>query len=245
MRQRGSDHRHEGRGPRRAERGRAAADELRPLDALRLQRLAGNRALAGVIGSARRAERTRTAPISALVQRAVPTDTAPAPAAAATDEQALVRQWSTEAGANENTLTDRLYFHRHPELQGVALKPGTPGVAEWIEIRETVVRPPSPPRRPRRRSRPSQRRRRSPRKPGTAPGPRPAAGRGAGRRRSDRLGGGDRRLDDRRGGGLPRGRPRGGRGRRHPTARGCRRRSPGVDPACGIRRTGTPARRCL
>jgi len=138
MRQRESDHRHEGRGPQCD--GRVAANGLHTLDALRLQRLAGNRALAGVISGARRADGARTAPISALVQRAAPTDTAPAPAAA-TDEQALVRQWSAETGAKENTLTDRLYFHRHPERQGVALEPGTPGAAEWIGIRETVVRP--------------------------------------------------------------------------------------------------------
>jgi hypothetical protein len=57
------------------------------------------------------------------------------------DEQALVRQWHADSGANENQLTDQVYFRRHPELQGTRLTPGSPEAAEWLNIRQTVVRP--------------------------------------------------------------------------------------------------------
>lgn len=76
-------------------------------------------------------------PGQAHVQRA------PATEAAATtdvDEQALVRQWAAESGPNENELTNRVYFRRHPEAAGVPLRPGSPEAAEWVQIRQTVVR---------------------------------------------------------------------------------------------------------
>ncbi len=42
---------------------------------------------------------------------------------------------------NENALTDRLFYGRHPALRGQKLIPGTDEAREWITIRNLVVRP--------------------------------------------------------------------------------------------------------
>jgi len=114
--------------------------ELRPADALRLQRLAGNRATGQLI---RRTESERShrdaAPVDIPTQRASAVDTPVGPAGG--DEQALVRQWHAESGATENQLTDRVYFRRHPGAEGTRLAPGSPAATEWLDIRQTVVRP--------------------------------------------------------------------------------------------------------
>lgn len=112
---------------------------LRPADALALQRLAGNRATEQLIRrTAGDRSRRDAAPDDTCAQRAPSTDTTAAPT---TDEQALVRQWHTEGAATENQLTDRVYFHRHPEAEGTTLTPGSPAAAEWLDIRRTIVRP--------------------------------------------------------------------------------------------------------
>lgn len=116
-----------------------AGGVLRPANALSWQRLAGNRATGQLV---RQAARDRTdqaaAPAGTTAQRA------PAPETLATtaiDEQNLVRQWHAEGGATENQLTDRLYFRRHPDAEGTRLTPGSPAATEWLDIRQTVVRP--------------------------------------------------------------------------------------------------------
>lgn len=113
---------------------------LHPTDALGMQRLAGNRATAQLIGrTADDHPRRDTAPVDTITQRVAAVDATARTTAG--DEQALVRQWHAESGQTENQLTDRVYFHRHPEAQGTRLAPGSPAAAEWLDIRQTVVRP--------------------------------------------------------------------------------------------------------
>lgn len=108
---------------------------------LALQRSVGNRAVVAAMAAGKNA-------VGSVAQRPVPSvalqrdpDTAvDQRSPEATDEAALVRRWSTET-TNENALTDRVFYHRHPERVGQALVAGSAGAAEWIEIRNTVVRP--------------------------------------------------------------------------------------------------------
>lgn len=143
-----------GRQPRRRVDGQSSGSPPAQHALLMLQRLAGNQAVTAALDRGgrfvgwptdRRGEPPR-------VQRAPATatsDRAPIETGEIADEQTLVRQWSAEAGSNENSLTDRVFIHRHPDQSGQALVPGTPAAAEWIEIRDTVVRPalaiPKPP----------------------------------------------------------------------------------------------------
>ena len=112
---------------------------LRPADAIGWQRLAGNRATEQLIRQAA-GDRTKRAapPAGPTAQRAPVPGTI---ATTATDEQDLVRQWHAEGRATENQLTDRLYFHRHPGAEGTRLTPGSPAATEWLDVRQTVVRP--------------------------------------------------------------------------------------------------------
>jgi len=57
-------------------------------------------------------------------------------------EERLVQDLITAGKTNENTLTNELFFYRHPEVDRKAkLKPGSPGAREWIDIRNNIVQP--------------------------------------------------------------------------------------------------------
>lgn len=114
--------------------GRAGAT----VQLLALQRTAGNRAVtAALLGRNQQASPGQL--VRAQVLQRNP-ETSVAQNDAAPDEAELVRLWTADT-RNENALTDRVYYHRHPDEAGQALAPGSPGSTEWIEIRNTVVRP--------------------------------------------------------------------------------------------------------
>jgi hypothetical protein len=68
---------------------------------------------------------------------------APAPPAPRTGDEAAVVQRQISAGIRDpNTLTDRLFFARHPERAGKPLGAGEKSLAaEWLRIRNQIVRP--------------------------------------------------------------------------------------------------------
>jgi hypothetical protein len=54
----------------------------------------------------------------------------------------LVASWIAQGTKNETRLTNKLFYHRHPEIEpGTKLRPGTPQAEEWIAIRDRIVRP--------------------------------------------------------------------------------------------------------
>jgi len=56
------------------------------------------------------------------------------------DEEKLVQQWVIQGIANENTLTDKLYFHRHSDVSPrTKLKLGSSASKEWIQIQNDIV----------------------------------------------------------------------------------------------------------
>ena len=58
------------------------------------------------------------------------------------DEQSMVRTWVSQGATNENNLTNRVYYRRHPESgRKSRLIRGTTESEEWLEIRNTIVRP--------------------------------------------------------------------------------------------------------
>lgn len=59
----------------------------------------------------------------------------------AADEQAYVAEQVAAGSRDENALTDRLFHRRHPELGGQRIPAGSDGAKEWVQIRNTVVRP--------------------------------------------------------------------------------------------------------
>jgi hypothetical protein len=60
-------------------------------------------------------------------------------------EATIIRSAITRGERNENTLTDLLFYTRHPELNRKPLAASMPNFtslsAEWIRIRDTMVRP--------------------------------------------------------------------------------------------------------
>jgi hypothetical protein len=61
------------------------------------------------------------------------------------NEPAFVEQLVKKGRKDENDLTNQVYFQRHPELGGRKLQPTQPGFdmlsKEWVNIRDTLVRP--------------------------------------------------------------------------------------------------------
>ncbi|RZL87349.1 MAG: hypothetical protein EOP82_26505 [Variovorax sp.] len=62
----------------------------------------------------------------------------------AKDERAAIQRAVAAGFRDENTLTDLVFFSRHPERQGAPLSRGEPDasrlVAEWLDIRDRLVR---------------------------------------------------------------------------------------------------------
>jgi len=60
-----------------------------------------------------------------------------------TEKQTVIAMISSSQ-RNENTLTDTIFYKRHPELGGKPLSPSQPGFSslgkEWIDIRDNIVR---------------------------------------------------------------------------------------------------------
>jgi hypothetical protein len=70
----------------------------------------------------------------------------------ARDERTAIRRAMQAGFRDENTLTDLVFFARHPQRQGAPLRSGEPAfnalASEWLSIRDRLVRatprPPSP-----------------------------------------------------------------------------------------------------
>lgn len=86
---------------------------------LRLQRDAGNEAVAGLLTSG-------VSAFSSLF---------------GAGEQLLAVALEKGVQARENELTDELFWLEKPQLRGEKLQSGSPEAARWLRIRETVVRP--------------------------------------------------------------------------------------------------------
>lgn len=57
-------------------------------------------------------------------------------------ESAAVSDAIRQGVRDENTLSNLVFFARHPELGGRKIRPGEHGLAqEWIQIRNSIVRP--------------------------------------------------------------------------------------------------------
>lgn len=57
------------------------------------------------------------------------------------NEAEQVRQLMAQGEADENKLTNELYYRRHEDARGIKLERGSPGAREWLQIRDTIVRP--------------------------------------------------------------------------------------------------------
>lgn len=57
------------------------------------------------------------------------------------EEERLVRKWVSQGARNENMLTNKLFYRRHPETnKSEPLRKGSPAANEWMEIRNQIVR---------------------------------------------------------------------------------------------------------
>ena len=103
---------------RRTRDGRAAAGAA-PVQAMAGMRLAGS------------------APYGQVVQRKAAVQLKEAP----TSEDQLIRDLIAGGTKSENTLTNEVFFARHPDKRGTQLAAGSPDAKEWVRIRNDVVRP--------------------------------------------------------------------------------------------------------
>ena len=86
---------------------------------LRLQRDAGNQAVAGWLAPA-------LTELGQLVRDG---------------ERLLLEAVRSGEAVGENSLTDALFWLEHPRLRGAKLRAGTPAALRWLQLRDVVVRP--------------------------------------------------------------------------------------------------------
>jgi hypothetical protein len=82
------------------------------------------------------------APAPAAPAPAAPAPAAPAPAPGSSEEdRQIVASLIAQGIRNEVELTNAVFFHHYPELEGTLLAPNSDGAKTWIAIRDDLVRP--------------------------------------------------------------------------------------------------------